>query len=170
MNALSLRSFSLGLAGAVMLVLPACGGGAPDVRAPESRPVVEPEPTSIEEAQDQISRARDRLAGAAGGAQPDRPGGAPAAPSADAAPAEPSPLSPAPGAQTTTPESSGKAPSMKTGRGVVEESRCASPCRALASMRRAVTALCRMTGDTDNRCLDAKRTLAESEGRVSCSC
>jgi hypothetical protein len=45
------------------------------------------------------------------------------------------------------------------------------PCRALTSMRSAVTALCRMTGNEDARCVDAKRTLADSEGRISpCSC
>src|SRR5262249_41112383 len=31
---------------------------------------------------------------------------------------------------------------------------CISPCRALASMRRAVDALCRMTGDADARCTE----------------
>jgi hypothetical protein len=52
-----------------------------------------------------------------------------------------------------------------------QQDRCGSPCRALASMRRAVTALCRMTGNEDARCTDAKRTLVESEGRVApCSC
>jgi hypothetical protein len=51
------------------------------------------------------------------------------------------------------------------------QDRCGAPCRALSSMRRAVTALCRMTGSDDARCADAKRTLLESEGRVApCSC
>jgi hypothetical protein len=50
-------------------------------------------------------------------------------------------------------------------------SECASSCRAIASMRRAVGALCRMTGDQDTRCVEAKRTLQESEARVSaCGC
>ena len=48
---------------------------------------------------------------------------------------------------------------------------CRSPCRALASLRRAVEALCRMTGDTDHRCVDARRTLDESTSRVAaCTC
>jgi hypothetical protein len=38
-------------------------------------------------------------------------------------------------------------------------------------MRRAVAALCRMTGEEDARCEDAKKTLNESESRVArCHC
>jgi hypothetical protein len=48
---------------------------------------------------------------------------------------------------------------------------CATRCRAITSMRRAVSAICRLAGDTDARCTDAKKTLADSEQRVaSCHC
>lgn len=50
-------------------------------------------------------------------------------------------------------------------------SACSNPCRALQSMKRAVEALCRMAGDSDTRCTDARRTLDESTSRVaSCRC
>jgi hypothetical protein len=48
---------------------------------------------------------------------------------------------------------------------------CTTPCRALASMRRAVGALCELTGEADARCTEAKKTLAESSSRVgACTC
>jgi hypothetical protein len=38
-------------------------------------------------------------------------------------------------------------------------------------MRRAVTAICRIAGDTDARCEGAKQTLVDSESRVkTCGC
>jgi hypothetical protein len=38
-------------------------------------------------------------------------------------------------------------------------------------MRRAVDALCAMTGDTDHRCVDARRILTESTTRLAtCKC
>lgn len=50
-------------------------------------------------------------------------------------------------------------------------STCATPCRAIRSMRRAVDALCRMTGDADPSCEGAKKTLADNEARVAtCGC
>ena len=160
MNALLLRSLSLALLGTTALSLAACGGAA-EARAPAAQ-AAEPEPTSIEEAQDQISRARDRLASASTGAQPSKPGGG--APAADAA-RPPPPTVQSPGGESTSEPSASKAARS------LDDGRCSSPCRALASMRRAVTALCRMAGDTDTRCLDARRTLADSEGRISpCSC
>jgi hypothetical protein len=48
---------------------------------------------------------------------------------------------------------------------------CAQPCNAIASMRRAVTALCRMTGEDDDRCRDARMTLRSSEAKLgACAC
>lgn len=165
MNALPLRFFSLALLGTTALSLAACGG-ASEAKAPAAQQGPEPEPMSIEEAQDQISRARERLASASTGAPPEKSAGAPAA---DASrPAEAAPPPPPP--KTLDAESSSRRATGKAGP-AVEDGRCSSPCRALASMRRAVTALCRMAGDNDNRCLDARRTLADSEGRISpCSC
>jgi hypothetical protein len=160
---MKLTFLSLGLVGTLALSLTACGGGAaPEAKAPfPSRE--ESEPTSIEEAQDQISRARDQLASVSS-KEPGRPGSdATGAPAAEAPPKAADSAGPA---KTTPKPSAGKA-----GRPSVDENQCSSPCRALASMRRAVTALCRMTGETDNRCRDAKRTLADSESRITpCSC
>ncbi|MDB4945663.1 MAG: hypothetical protein JWP97_5197 [Labilithrix sp.] len=48
---------------------------------------------------------------------------------------------------------------------------CSERCRALTSMRSAVAALCRMTGDLDPRCDDARKTLTDNEARVgACGC
>ena len=48
---------------------------------------------------------------------------------------------------------------------------CQTPCNAIASMKRAVGALCRLTGDDDTRCRDARQTLKDSEARASaCVC
>jgi hypothetical protein len=50
-------------------------------------------------------------------------------------------------------------------------SECEGACRAIASMRRAVDALCRLAGDTDDRCTDARATLSRCETRVAkCGC
>lgn len=154
MNAHALR-YTL-LAAFVATTLAACGGAA-TARAPQSVGA-EPEgdPATVEEAQQQIARAQARLTGLNRNA--DVPAATDSSAPAKAAPAPPPEPSPdaRPGART------------KSGIG---EGTCSSPCRALASMRRAVTALCRMTGDTDARCLDAKRTLTDNEGRiVPCTC
>lgn len=133
-----------------------CGGaageaGAPAAKSPDA--VRTSEPGSIEEAQAEIAAAQAQLGGSGGSSRfAPAPGAAPAAGAS-----KPPATAPAP-------------PSADTARPSAED-RCGSPCRALASMRRAVTALCRMTGNEDARCTDAKRTLVDSEGRVApCSC
>ena len=133
---------------AVSAVLVACGGAAPSAAAPSSTPsaVSEPEPTSIEEAQAQIARASDEL----GGRSKTAPADAAAASVSPAAEAKPQPPS---------------ASEQK------DMDACANPCRALASMRRAVDALCRIAGDGDKRCVDARQTLADNVTRTAtCSC
>ena len=154
MNAHALR-YTL-LAALIATTLAACGGAAP-ARAPQSVGA-EPEgdPATVEEAQQQIARAQARLTGLNRNA--DAPAASESAPPAKAAPAPP-------------PEAAPDARGGSMTKGGVGEGMCSNPCRALASMRRAVTALCRMTGDTDARCLDAKRTLTDNEGRiVPCTC
>ena len=131
--------------------LTACGGApeavspsAPAAKSPDESRSTTGEPGSIEEAQTQIATARAQLGG-------------------DGSPGRIAPQSAPPPASdsATRPSTPPSAP----------PDRCGSPCRALGSMRRAVTALCRMTGNEDARCTDAKRTLRESEGRVApCSC
>jgi hypothetical protein len=149
------------LLGACALVA-ACGGAD---RPPSAPPPAElgPAPQTVEDAQEQIARARAEL----GAPAPDT--GA----SADSA-AKREPSSTTPG---TTPAPSPPPPPPARPAGKVEEppSRnadvCQSPCRAIASMRRAVSALCRMTGTDDARCTDAKKTLAESETKLApCGC
>lgn len=152
MTALPLRSLAPALLGASLIALAVCGGGA-EARAPMSVGVT-PEPTTVEEAQEQIARLHEQLGG----------GTAPTGDAQRVVPAEP--VAPA----TALPDSSSSKGASKAAPST-EDSRCSNPCRALASMRRAVTALCRMTGDTDTRCIDAKRTLSDSERSVSrCSC
>jgi hypothetical protein len=123
-----------------LVVLAAFGcGPAREAAAPAAKTEAEPEPTTLEEAQAQLDRARTEL------------GGAPAAPA--------SPMAPAP-AEASSERASGYSADP-----------CASSCRAIASMRRAVSAICRMAGDSDARCTDAKATLSQSEQRVaSCHC
>jgi hypothetical protein len=164
-------------AAALAVSLVACGGAdskAAPAQSPNDSNVRLSEPTSIEEAEARIAAARAELGGDAGGASGTSrfsvspPAPPPPPPAADS-PGEPSPRFPSPqkSAPTTTSpaETGGRSSSTNV------EDRCGSPCRALASMRRAVGALCRMTGDEDARCADAKRTLTESEARISpCSC
>lgn len=136
-----------------MLTAIACGGAPePAAKSPASEstkaPKEEelPEPRTVEEAQEQIARAKETLEGG-------RPLGAAKATTEEAARAAPAP------------------PSAATGREERPDDTCGSPCRALASMRRAVEALCRMTGDTDDRCVDARRTLGDNTTRISsCRC
>ena len=153
MNAHALR-YSL-LTAFVAIALAACGGAASPARAPEGLAEPEPEPTTVEGAQQQIARAQSRLAGGASKAAD------PPAAASEAAPSlEPTSPSSEPGARpgSMTKQGAGNGP-------------CSSPCRALVSMRRAVTALCRMTDVADARCVGAKRTLTDNEGRVMpCSC
>ena len=137
------------------LLVAACGG-APDAKAPES---MVSEPSTVEEAQAQIARARSEL----GGDPSPRV-------SADAAPATPPPPPPAPAPQASR-QTEDQKKTMESAPSGAAEGQCSSPCRALASMRRAVTALCRMTGDEDARCRDARKTLQSSEARVTpCAC
>jgi hypothetical protein len=137
----------------LFIVLAACGGAARPAEAPEQ------EPQTIEEAQTRIdvsSRVIQASTTLAQTAKPQEPAMPPAAP--------PSPkgLGAEPGWGADTDSSAREAR---------PQSPCDTSCRAIASMRRAVAVLCRLTGDDDSRCTDAKQTLAESERRVAaCGC
>jgi len=134
----------------------ACGGAAhepaaPALKAPGVAQEPETDPVTVEEAQAAIARAAAELGGRAPSADVERSAG-----TADAH---------TPKKSTPATESAPAPPLSPT------ETRCASPCRALGSMRRAVAALCRMTSAEDARCIDAQRTLKESEVRaVPCTC
>jgi len=146
------------------VALGGCGGAAPEAAAPsaktpESARSTAPEPGSIEEAQAQIASARAQLGGNAG---PNRFAPAPgAAPAPEAAPMSPGSTS---GPTSSPPPPPSADSSAASGGG----DRCASPCRALASMRRAVNALCRMTGNDDARCTDANQIVLEKAHHSSC--
>jgi len=138
----------------LLLALAACGGGpARPAEAPEE------EPRTIEEAQTRIDVATRVIQASttlAQTAKPQEPGTPPTTP--------PSPkglgAEPGWGADTDT--------SARESR---SQSPCDTSCRAIVSMRRAVAVLCRLTGEEDSRCTDARRTLAESEQRVAaCGC
>ena len=137
----------------------ACGGAGAAPKAPPAQdrtPAAEEttEPASVEAAQAQIERARTELDPGRARTMTEK---AETAPADHAAP--PLPPDAAGGGR-----SEGRPSPQAT-------DTCGSPCRALASMRRAVDALCRMTGDEDHRCVEARRTLTESTTRVgACSC
>jgi hypothetical protein len=111
------------------------------------------EPATIEQAQAQLERARTVLAGTPAAGPQGAPGGSATAPSHE---------------ETKKGE---KTPQLES-----EEQRraadgCTTACNAMASMRRAVDAICRMAGDGDARCTSARRTLEDSHGRVvACGC
>lgn len=161
---------ALGLVCSAALV--ACGGAegaparsveAPAERAPAPPPPPPPEPTSVEEAQRQIAYAATEINTQTLNVA--KPEGKPAS-SADADTSKP---------PHTVPkqEPSGNGGASKASEYQHDElvNRCASPCRALASMQRAVDALCRMTGETDAKCVDARKTLADNVGRTAtCKC
>lgn len=135
---------------------------APDVNAAQKSVVLEPEPATIEEAQAQLDRARGQLGGpgwAGGGAGgPGATGGATSAPTTTAAPTM----------RTETPP---PAASATGGDESQRRAACVTPCHAIASMRRAVEAICRMAGAQDARCTDARKTLGESEAKTAgCGC
>jgi hypothetical protein len=133
---------------AIASTVMACGGAAepkaPPQETRERVPREEVAPRTIEDAQEQIARARAAL---------------------DGTPSELDDL------KATEPSAAPKAEPQGGARAESLEDACSGSCRALASMRRAVDALCRMTGDADERCASAKRTLSDSIRRIaSCRC
>ncbi len=50
-------------------------------------------------------------------------------------------------------------------------SNCEAACQAFGSLKRAGEAICRMAGESAQRCTDARKTIADYEQRVaSCGC
>jgi hypothetical protein len=139
-------------------LLAACGGAAPAALAPSNE---EPEPASLDEAKAQLARAKASLGGGAG-AGSDR----------QIAPAEPAPSPPQSGASAEDTQVKRTLPApQKNAADEKPEASCPTACSAIRSMRRAVAAICRMAGDTDAACVDARHTLVTSEDRVArCGC
>src|SRR5262249_34648814 len=69
------------------------------------------------------------------------------------------------------PQPSPPRPGIKSGEGQEKEGDpCATACTALASMTRATTHLCGLTGDGDQRCEDARTRVRSATDRVRASC
>ena len=170
---MTLRTPLLGLAAVGLLVVASCAT-QPGIPAPRQSPVG-PEPRTVDEAQADIDRWGAQLGLSAATTAPTAPP-PPATPSgAGQDPARPPSTErhPAPAAPTSpgagpTSVSADRASDSSTSSASNE---CVTPCRAIASMRRSVAALCRIAGDDDPRCVNARRTLDEGERRVArCGC
>lgn len=52
-----------------------------------------------------------------------------------------------------------------------QSSPCATGCKALASMQRATDSICRMTSESDERCVNARKKVTDSTAKLSgCGC
>jgi hypothetical protein len=155
----------------IAVVLLASCASAPSPRgpqAPRSAPVG-PAPTTIDDAQKDIAHWREVLglpateaSGSAGVTTPAPTSTAVAPGTSDVANTNPPPP------PMTTPSQKNDTPADATSSNVDP---CENGCRAIASMRRSVGVLCQLAGDDDPRCVDAKKSLEESEARVArCGC
>jgi hypothetical protein len=161
--------FLLCAGAAVALVsLASCAANAPAM-SPRQAPVG-PEPRSVEEAQADIDRWGAQL-GIAPPPAPPASGAAGTASGPSTAPDRPAAAQPSAPPMTTQSSSESVSASGEE-RGASEPpSECVMPCRAIASMRRSVAALCRLSGEDDPRCVNARKTLEEGERRVArCGC
>ena len=130
---------------------------APAAAEPTGMKLESREPATIEEAQAQLEQARAQLPGAAAFVS--------TTPAAEAG-GVPGPTGGGVTTQSTTetalPDTSSKRRELQ---------RCGNACGAMQSMRHAVDAICRMAGESDARCTDARRTLKDSETKVAgCGC
>jgi hypothetical protein len=131
---------------------------------------VGPEPTSVDEAQADIDRWSAQLGIASAQPSPTTsPAGTGAGPvPPPAAPPRPAQMEPQ---STAAPTSVSSESGGGDTRAADSSSQCVSPCRAIASMRRSVAALCRLAGEDDPKCVAARKTLDEGERRVArCGC
>lgn len=141
--------------GVCVLTAAACGGGATPSGAKEPGSYDQDrEPGSIDEAKQRFDNARAQLESTppshveAGQAPVDRHG-----------------------TQPVSPTGAGGAGGGSEPPQHVQETECTRLCRAFASMQRAQVALCRMAGDEDPRCAEAKKVVEDSAQRVAhCGC
>ncbi|MBK7584176.1 MAG: hypothetical protein IPI67_28745 [Myxococcales bacterium] len=84
---------------------------------------------------------------------------------------------PTPGARAKTSETANKKPAKPAPSGGEAEplaagtDRCVSACKAFASLKRAGSAVCRLAGETNERCKRARGIVQESETKVAvCKC
>jgi hypothetical protein len=161
------RARVLAAAGVALAAMGGCG--AEPKQAPASpatggdalkAEVKEAEPTTVEEAQARLERAKALLGGIV-------PGLSSATSTAGGTSVTAPTLPPSGTRETETQNGAGKAGADEGGR----RASCVTPCSAIASMRRAVDAICRLAGADDARCTDARKTLGDSEAKVSpCGC
>lgn len=155
--------------------------------ARESARAEEPPPASLAEAESQLDQAYRQLGGTrrgtATGGYPDKEnapqsGGAVLKDKPEASP-PPAPPAAEPPKPTTaegpprddrTPKAAGKKDAAAEAQ-TDEASPCRQACRAYASLRRAVDAVCRMAGDPSDKCSTARDRQKEIEGRITtCGC
>jgi hypothetical protein len=158
---------ALGLAAftAFSSILGACGGASLPGR-----------PSSLQDAEHEIDANEARLSSVLGGPAPgDMMRGS----------AQPTPGQPTTSAQPTTPAQPGAPPPTvmqdkpasrpnAPGQAAQEESgprdRCEVACEALTSMLRAVDRLCDLTGQGDERCINARERVNRATARVTEVC
>jgi hypothetical protein len=161
---MNVRACIAGLSAVALLSIASC---AAQQSPPARQPPVGPEPRTVDEAQTDIDRWSAQLGIAR---TPKGPTMEPVAPGTGPTPPAPSPPPDRPASTQAAPPSAG-ASSDSAGGGDTSASECVMPCRAIASMRRSVASLCRLTGEDDPRCVAAKKTLEEGERRVArCGC
>ena len=143
--AMTIRGWA-GVSGLALAAAITAGCAASPARS-GAQPPTEPGPATIEQAQAELARARTELG--------------------------------LPPSDTTTPapqlelrKSEEKTTDLDaTRREAGPDGECGNACKAMASMRRAVEAICRMAGESDPRCTDARKTLTDSASRVgACGC
>lgn len=161
----------------------ACGGATPSPKAGRTTTTyatVDEAQRALDDAEKKLVRARgpaaDALRSEKKDAAPTPTGAAPTTPTTPtggvAQPAPPQ-AQPIPPSATRATERAPHAEDVGKASDGDEESGtpCELACRALASMKRAADAVCRLAGEADPRCTDARRRVSESETRVAaCSC
>ncbi len=166
-RAAALAAPGLALVFALAGITSGCAAGG--ARAGAASSPEEPEPTTLDEAQAQLDRSRALIEGTLGAPPAGAPGGG--GPAGAAAPTVSPQAQPVP--MTTSPPEAPQDANASDESGTTPGSRgaCVTPCRAIASMRRAVAAICRMAGEPDARCTGARKTLSDAEARVApCGC
>ncbi len=164
----SLRTF---VSAAATLCLTACGAAPRPASAPSSASA----PSTIEEAEAELDRAERLLPGSP---SPDGTGARaeekPAAKPKDVArpPAPTGGAAPAPTTASTPMKAAARdEPARPVADDGEEATPCQTACRALASMRRAADAVCRIAGEGDARCAGAHRRVEAALARVAhCGC
>ncbi|MCC6644136.1 MAG: hypothetical protein IT374_01010 [Polyangiaceae bacterium] len=163
------------LLAAVPLLLAACGAAPRPAGAPQKEPPL----STVEEAEAELSRAEASLPEGADGEEKARPVGErpkdaaapPATPMGGVAQPATTPSPPPAPAKTTSDRARDDEEAPRAEAAEPPPTPCQTACRALASMRRAADAVCRLAGATDARCDSAQRRVDAATARVAhCGC